>query len=80
MKGLHIVTWLLLVIGGLNWGLELFGVGVGRFVPEIVAQIIYALVAISAIVEIVNHKKRCADCNTGGSAPAAPAGNPGGGM
>ncbi len=74
------VTFILLVIGGLNWGLELFGVGVGRFVPEIVAQIIYALVALSAIYEIATHKKSCRNCGNGGGAPAAPAGNPGGGM
>lgn len=58
MKGLHKLTYILLVIGGLNWGLEVFGVGVGSFLPGSVATIIYALVGLSAIVELFAYKER----------------------
>jgi len=63
MKGLHIVTWVLLVIGGLNW--LLVGIGVGDVVAKLgstVAMIVYILVGLSAIVEIVTHKKHCKMC------------------
>lgn len=56
------LTFILLVIGGLNWGLYLFGWDVGTFLPATVSQIIYALVAISAIFEAVTHKGYCKHC------------------
>lgn len=62
MKGLHMVTFGLLVIGGLNWGLEVLGFGVERFVGPSIAQIIYILVALSAIFEAVTHKDACKHC------------------
>jgi uncharacterized membrane protein YuzA (DUF378 family) len=62
MKGLHKVTFILLVIGGLNWGLELFNIGVGTFLPVMLAKVIYLLVGISAVVEIVTHKSNCKNC------------------
>lgn len=65
MKGLHCVAFILLVVGGLNWGL----VAVGYNLVEsllgswpVVVQIVYGLVGISAIVEIVTHKKSCKEC------------------
>lgn len=68
MKGLHTVTFILLVIGGLNWGLELIGFGVGSFLPSGLTNIIYLLVAISALVEVFTHKSNCKQCGSG-SAP-----------
>lgn len=47
------IAFILLVIGGLNWGLV--GVGVGdilTYLPEILAQIVYILVGVSALVVI----------------------------
>lgn len=66
MKGLHIVTFTLLLIGGLNWGLYIFGIDVARLLslPEMVANVIYGLVAVSAIVEAVSHKSSCKNCET----------------
>ena len=61
-KSLHMVTWILLVIGGLNWGLEAFNWGIGSFLPSGVAQLIYILVTLSAIYEIFTHKRSCALC------------------
>ena len=57
------VTFTLLVIGGLNWGLVVFGWGIGNWIPSSVAMVIYALVGISAIVEIATHGKNCMCCS-----------------
>ena len=56
------VTWILLVVGGLNWGLEVLGWGIGNYIPEGLATLVYALVGISAIVEIFTHKNNCKHC------------------
>lgn len=69
-KGLHMVTFLLLVIGGLNWLLVgLFGWDVGELFGgqgAIVSRIIYVLVGLSAIAELACHKKCCTKCGSGG--------------
>ncbi|MGB3922189.1 MAG: DUF378 domain-containing protein [Minisyncoccia bacterium] len=65
---IHKVTFILLVIGGLNWGLEAFGYGVGNYVGDSVAMIIYILVALSALYEIFTHKKNCRECVSAGGA------------
>lgn len=67
MKGLHKIAFILLIIGGLNWGLEAFGWGVGNFLPAPVSMLIYILVGISALIEIFGHKSMCKACET--SAP-----------
>ncbi len=67
MKALHMIAFIILVIGGLNWGLEVFGVGIGNYLPSGVATTIYALVGLSAIYEAVTHKKNCTACSGGGS-------------
>ncbi len=74
MKALHMVTFILLVVGGLNWLL------VGAFSFDLVAallgagslwsKIVYILVGLSAVWTIVTHKKSCKDCT---ATPAAPA-------
>lgn len=62
MKKLHMVTFVLLVIGGLNWGLEVFGWGIGKFLPSGLTTLVYALVGVSALVEIFTHKGNCKSC------------------
>ena len=66
MKNLHMVAFILLVIGGLNWllvGLGVWNVG-ELFGPEAaVTKAIYVLVGLSAIVELATHKKNCKCCN-----------------
>jgi uncharacterized membrane protein YuzA (DUF378 family) len=69
MKALHMLTFLLLVVGGLNWLL------VGAFNFDLVATLlgdmstlsraVYVLVGVSAVVELVTHKKNCRLCNPG---------------
>lgn len=66
MKSLHKITFILLVIGGLNWLL----VGVIKWdvgmlfggMTEIIPRIIYTLVGLSALVEIFSHKDNCKNC------------------
>lgn len=66
MKALHTITLVLLVVGGLNWGLKLFGWDLDTWgFPSSVDNIIYGLVALSAIYEAVTH-------TMGGGTPATP--------
>jgi len=66
MKALHMVAFLLLVVGGLNWGL----VGLLNFnlvemifgsMPSVV-MIIYVLVGVSAIYIAATHMGDCKVC------------------
>lgn len=78
MKGLHIVTWILLVIGGLNWLLVgLFDWGVGNLVGMALGRIIYVLVGLSAIYEIATHKQNCKLCGASIMAPSSSVGSMG---
>lgn len=70
MKILHMVAFILLVVGGLNWLLVAFGYnlvdsllgGISSSLPTLV----YVLVGLSAIFEVVMHKKQCKVCASGG--------------
>jgi uncharacterized membrane protein YuzA (DUF378 family) len=62
MKALHMIAFILLIIGGLNWGLYAFGTDLVSFLPEAVAKIVYILVGLSAIYEVATHKKNCQAC------------------
>lgn len=79
MKTLHMIAFILLIIGGLNWLLvgifawdigELFG-GQG----ELISQIIYILVGLAALFELFAHKSGCKLCvsssNAGAEVPPA---------
>ena len=53
---LGLIAKILLIIGGLNWGLFIFGINLVEilsFGVSAIANIIYALVAIAAIVELI---------------------------
>lgn len=69
MKGLHMLTFLLVVVGGLNWllvGLFSWDVGMlfgGMGAP--VSRVIYVLVGLSALYLLVSHKKDCKMCSGG---------------
>ncbi len=64
---IHTITFILLVIGGLNWLLVgVFGWDVGQLfggMDAVVSKIIYILVGLSAIYEIATHKKNCKCCD-----------------
>jgi len=60
------VTFVLLVVGGLNWLLlGLFGWEIGILFGgqmALVSRVIYVLVGLSALVEIFTHGKNCKHC------------------
>ena len=62
MKSLHTITFILLIIGGLNWGLKAFDWDVVDKLGSNIAMIIYILIGLSAIYEIVSHKGLCRQC------------------
>lgn len=65
MKVLHIIAFILLVIGGLNWGLTAFNYNVVEMVlgaSSVATRVIYVLVAISAIYLAIYHKGDCKTC------------------
>lgn len=64
---LHMVSFVLLVVGGLNWLL------VGAFDMNLVemllgtgtlATVVYVLVGLSALYELVTHKGNCTACSS----------------
>ena len=65
-NGLHMVTFLLLVVGGLNWLLVgLFQWDIGMLfggMAMTVSRVIYVLVGLSALYEVIMHKKNCMCC------------------
>ena len=78
MKWLHMVTWILIIVGALNWGL----VGLGGFMGgnwnlvnlilggwPAVEWLVYILVGLSGVYEVVIHKKTCKMC--GGESASA---------
>ncbi len=70
MKAFHYFTFGLLIIGGLNWLLRVFGYDLETWgLPIIVTQVVYVLVGLSALVVAFTHKKDCKIC--GSSAPMA---------
>lgn len=69
MKQLHMVAFVLLVVGGLNWLL------VGLFEMDLVMSLlggvspmlvkaVYVLVGAAAVYEVVGHKGMCRACST----------------
>lgn len=64
MKMLHMVAFILVIVGGLNWlwvGM-LGGMGVGDFLGDSLARAIYVLIGLSAVYLVVFHKKDCKMC------------------
>lgn len=69
MKAMHMVAFVLLVVGGINWLLVgVFGSDIGEFLfggmDAPVSRLIYVLVGVAAIYEVATHKKSCRVCGT----------------
>jgi len=66
MKGLHMISWILLIVGGLNWlVLGIFKWDIGMLFGadgNPISRIIYILVGIAALIELFTHKKNCSCC------------------
>lgn len=68
MKALHMISFILVIVGALNWGL------VGAFDFNLVTwllgsmpaleRVVYVLVGLAAIYEVATHKKNCTACET----------------
>lgn len=79
MRYLHRVAFILLVVGGLNWLLFVFGWDIDAWLGEggaVIAQIVYVLVGLSALYEVATHKGRCKECEGAGAGAGAGVGMP----
>ena len=89
MKGhtknnIHMITFSLLVFGGLNiltftwldWEISALMGGPAA----LGTKVIYTLIGLSAIYELITHKKNCATCNQKKDAPSTPPAQPTNGM
>jgi len=67
MKALHMVAYILLWIGGLNWLLFAFGYNLVRVVfgsmPG-VDTLVYVLIGASAFYTLATHKSYCKTCGS----------------
>ena len=74
-KKIHMVAFLLLVIGGLNWLLlGVFQWEIGALFggsEETISRLIYVLIGLAAVYEIATHKKNCGACDAKGTASGA---------
>lgn len=68
-KKLHMVAFLLVIIGGVNWGLVglmNFDLVMWLFVDilgmDVLARVVYILVGVAAVYELVIHKQVCTHC------------------
>ena len=68
-KTIHLIAFILLVVGGLNWLLfGLLGWDIGALLGgmgSILARVVYVLVGLSAIYELATHKSNCRRCSEG---------------
>lgn len=82
MKALHMIAFILVVVGGLNWllvGVAGWDIGVlFGGMDALVSKVIYILVGLSAIVLLVTHKKDCRSCMGGGTSSMSSGMGPGG--
>jgi uncharacterized protein len=77
MKALHMIAWILVIIGGLNWLLiGLFNLNVVMYLGDMLARVVYVLVGLSALYELFTHKANCKMCSMSSSPmmPNKPAG------
>ena len=80
MKATHVISFILVAVGALNWGL----VGIGEWAGAglswnlvnwifgswpVVEALVYVLVGVAALVLVFTHKKHCKACE---SVPATP--------
>lgn len=71
---IHTLTFILLIIGGLNWLLiGVFSWGVEDILGATISRIVYILVGLSALYEVFTHKSICKHCDpqTSGVNPSA---------
>lgn len=65
---LHMVAFILLVVGGLNWlavGVLNMDLVMWLLGDSMLSRAVYVLVGVAAIVEVATHKSNCRMCNSG---------------
>ncbi|HCC06329.1 TPA: DUF378 domain-containing protein [Candidatus Nomurabacteria bacterium] len=66
MKSLHMVAFVLLIIGGLNWGVSAaFGYNVVDMLLNswpVVERLVYILIGLAALYELFSHRGMCKHC------------------
>ena len=75
------VTFILLIVGGLNWLLTAFGFNVVNMILgglPMVERAVYILVGLAAIYEVVTHKSNCTLCKAAPKNPSMSTGPTGG--
>lgn len=68
MKYLHMVAFILVIVGGLNWGLTAVGFNVVYMILgswPMLEQLVYILVGLSAVYLAITHGKDCKQCSGG---------------
>ncbi len=69
MKALHYVAFILLVVGGLNWGLmALFNLNLVNTILGLmptIEKLVYVLVGVSAVYIAATHMSDCKICSKG---------------
>ena len=66
MKALHMIAFILVVVGGLNWGLVAFNINLVNMLVgswPTLEMIVYILVGLSALYLVFTHKKDCKACS-----------------
>lgn len=74
MKAIHIIAFILLAIGGLNWLLVAFGLNLVSLIFgawPIIEKAIYVLVGLAALWELFTHKKNCRTCTAPMGGPSS---------
>ena len=67
-KALHMISFILLIIAGLDFGLSVFGWGFLSYLSGWFGTLVYVLIGLAALYELFTHKKVCNTCCV--SAPA----------
>lgn len=80
-KTLHIVAFILIIVGGINWLLlGLFGWEIGALFggsAALISRIIYIVIGVAAVYEVVSHKSSCKNCaSLKGPSPVESTDNP----
>ena len=69
MKALHVIVWILLIIGGLNWLVYALSGMTNDILDYIglssLASVIYILIGLAAVVDLFTHRKACRHCSAG---------------
>lgn len=75
-KGLHMFTYILMVVGGLNWLLlgafqwevtELFGGS-----SSTAGRVVFVIIGLATIYNLATHNKNCKVCDKGSKSAPAP--------